>query len=78
MDVRCTTSQRSWSMGAGTPSQEWESTLTDLYDRRVVARAMGGEDRLAKHRAAGKLDARARVDYLLDPRSFQELSLIHI
>jgi len=63
-------------MGDGRPSEEWESTLIDLQDRRVVARAMGGEERLAKHRAAGKLDARARVAYLLDPGSFQELGTL--
>jgi acetyl-CoA carboxylase carboxyltransferase component len=55
---------------------EWESTLTDLEERRVAARAMGGEERLAKHRAAGKLDARARIAHLLDPGSFQELGTL--
>lgn len=59
--------------GAG---EDWESTLTDLSERRAAARAMGGEERLAKHRAQGKLDARARVDYLLDPGSFQELGTL--
>ena len=37
---------------------------------------MGGEERLAKHRAAGKLDARARIDHLLDKGSFQELGTL--
>jgi acetyl-CoA carboxylase carboxyltransferase component len=55
---------------------EWEATLTDLEARRAAARAMGGEERLAKHRAAGKLDARARIDHLLDPGSFQELGTL--
>ena len=40
------------------------------------ARAMGGEERLAKHRAQGKLDARARIDHLLDPGSFLELGTL--
>ena len=57
-------------------TEEWEATLEDLQDRRIVARAMGGEERLAKHRAAGKLDVRARIDYLLDPGSFQELGTL--
>lgn len=34
---------------------------------------MGGPERVAKHRAAGKLDARARIGHLLDPGSFREL-----
>ena len=46
---------------------DWKPTLDDLAQRREAARAMGGEDRLAKHRASGKLDARARVERLLDP-----------
>ena len=37
---------------------------------------MGGAERLAKHRAAGKLDARARIGHLLDPGSFQELGTL--
>ena len=54
----------------------WESTLADLNERRVAAHAMGGEERLAKHRGAGKLDVRARIAHLLDPGSFQELGLL--
>jgi acetyl-CoA carboxylase carboxyltransferase component len=58
-------------------SDGWESTLADLSERRVAARAMGGEERLAKQRApVGKLDVRARIDHLLDPGSFQELGLL--
>ena len=37
---------------------------------------MGGDERLAKHRAAGKLDARARVEYVLDAGSFRELGTL--
>jgi acetyl-CoA carboxylase carboxyltransferase component len=33
---------------------------------------MGGPDRLAKHRAKGKLDARARIARLVDPGTFRE------
>jgi len=63
-------------MAHGTPDQDWTETLDDLERRRVAARAMGGEERLAKHRAAGKLDARARVECLLDPGSFQEFGTL--
>ena len=37
---------------------------------------MGGDERLRKHRAAGKLDARARIAHLLDPGSFLELGTL--
>jgi len=59
-----------------TNSGEWTKTLEDLDQRRTTARAMGGEERLARHRAAGKLDARARIDHLLDPGSFFELGTL--
>jgi acetyl-CoA carboxylase carboxyltransferase component len=60
--------------GGGTG--EWEATLADLGERRTLARAMGGGERLAKHRGAGKLDARARIAHLLDPGSFMELGTL--
>ena len=41
--------------------------------RRVRWAATSG---CAKHRDAGKLDVRARIDYLLDPGSFQELGTL--
>lgn len=37
---------------------------------------MGGEERLRKHREAGKLDARARIAHLLDAGSFHELGTL--
>ncbi len=57
-------------------ADDWKDTLEDLAQRRAAARAMGGEVRLAKHRAAGKLDARARIDHLLDAGSFHELGTL--
>ena len=57
-------------------SADWDEVLEQLEQRRVASRAMGGEERLTKHRAAGKLDVRARIDHLLDPGSFQELGTL--
>jgi acetyl-CoA carboxylase carboxyltransferase component len=57
-------------------SDEWGPVLEDLEHRRALARSMGGEERLRKHRAAGKLDVRARIDHLLDPGSFLELGTL--
>ena len=59
-----------------TGTEGWDGVLEDLQQRRDVSRSMGGEERLRKHRAAGKLDARARVVHLLDPGSFQELGTL--
>ncbi len=57
-------------------AMDWDDSLKDLADRRRDARAMGGPERLAKHRAKGKLDARTRVDRLVDPGSFRELGTL--
>jgi acetyl-CoA carboxylase carboxyltransferase component len=57
-------------------SEGWGEVLDDLARRREVSRAMGGEERLRKHRDAGKLDVRARIDHLLDKGSFQELGTL--
>lgn len=54
----------------------WGPTLHDLEQRRLAARSMGGDDRLERHRGAGKLDARARVAHLVDPGTFRELGTL--
>ncbi|MGE0215652.1 acyl-CoA carboxylase subunit beta [Mycolicibacterium sp.] len=59
---------------AGT--DDWRDTLDELARRRAVSRAMGGQDRLARHRAAGKLDARGRIEHLLDKGSFREFGTL--
>ncbi len=47
--------------------------LQELNQRKRLAEAGGGEERIAKQHAAGKLTARERVELLLDPGSFVEL-----
>jgi acetyl-CoA carboxylase carboxyltransferase component len=54
----------------------WENTLDDLDRRRQRTWAMGGPERLAKHRDKGKLDARARVARLLDKGTFSEFGTL--
>jgi acetyl-CoA carboxylase carboxyltransferase component len=51
-------------------------SLDQLKTRRDQAKAMGGSERLAKVRAAGKLPVRERLEVLLDPGSFDELGLL--
>src|SRR6187549_3231522 len=49
--------------------------VAELRQRRAQARAGGGDDAQARHRAQGKLTVRERLDRLLDPASpFLELS----
>ena len=51
---------------------DWQETLDELARRRDHSAAMGGDERLAKHHGKGKLDARGRIDHLLDKGSFRE------
>jgi methylmalonyl-CoA decarboxylase subunit alpha len=55
---------------------DWNDLRKDLQERRATARAMGGSDRLDQHRRGDRLDARARVDRLLDPDTFVELGAL--
>jgi methylmalonyl-CoA decarboxylase subunit alpha len=52
-----------------------EQRLAELEARRAKALAMGGEEKLAKRRASGHLNARERVAHLLDEDSFIETGL---
>jgi acetyl-CoA carboxylase carboxyltransferase component len=52
-----------------------EKMLEELAARRAKALGMGGPDKLARRAAQGVLDARARLDCLLDAGSFNETGL---
>ena len=51
--------------------------MTGPYERwnalKREAREGGGPERLAKHRASGKLTARERLESLFDPGTFTEI-----
>ena len=55
---------------------EWGPALEDLAARRAAARSMGGDEKLANHHAKGALDARQRIDTLLDTGSFTEIGTL--
>src|SRR6266403_4969469 len=48
----------------------------ELERRRAEAKKMGGEARLTRQKERGKLDARARLDLLLDGGTLHELGLL--
>jgi len=54
----------------------WEREIEELRRRQALAGEHGGAERVKRHRDAGKLTARERVDLLLDPGSFRELGSI--
>ncbi len=50
-----------------------QAPLERLESKRAQARLGGGADRIEKQHARGKMTARERLDYLLDPGTFYEL-----
>lgn len=50
-----------------------KSKFEELERRNREALVAGGEERIEKHHAAGKLTARERIDLLLDPATFVEM-----
>ncbi|MBT4602925.1 MAG: methylmalonyl-CoA carboxyltransferase, partial [Bacteroidetes Order II. Incertae sedis bacterium] len=49
--------------------------LQDLANRRDEAKLGGGQDRIDRQHAKGKLTARERIEVLLDDDSFEELGM---
>jgi len=54
----------------------WDKELARLDAMEKEAWLGGGEERLQKQRADGKMTARERVEYILDPGSFCELNML--
>ncbi|HVL32298.1 MAG TPA: carboxyl transferase domain-containing protein, partial [Actinomycetota bacterium] len=50
----------------------WEPELEELRRREALARQMGGDEKVARQRAAGRLTVRERIERLLDTDSFHE------
>jgi acetyl-CoA carboxylase carboxyltransferase component len=57
-------------------TESWREVLDDLSLLRAASRAMGGEERLRIQHDAGKLDARARIDHVLDPGAFMVIGTL--
>ncbi len=53
-----------------------ERRIDDLLERRRAALAGGGEERVARHHARGRLTARERLALLLDEGSFEEFDML--
>ena len=54
----------------------WEDDIGELRRREALAREMGGAEKVKRHRDAGKLTVRERIERLLDPGSFHEVGAI--
>ena len=56
-------------------TRDMKHRVSELLDKRLVTRAGGGQKRIDKQHAQGKLSARERIDALIDEGTFQEIGL---
>jgi len=56
----------------------FEDQLRELHEREERARAMGGRERLQRREQLGLLNARSRIDALIDPGTFVETGLLAV
>ena len=54
--------------------QKWQESINQLNDRREAVAKAGGEERVAKQHASGKLTARERMEALFDDSTFSEIN----
>lgn len=54
----------------------WQPELDEIARRKARAEEMGGEERVARHVAAGRLPVRERIVQLLDEGSFREVGTL--
>lgn len=54
----------------------WQPELDEIARRKQMAQAHGGAEKVAKHKAAGKLTVRERIAGLVDSGSFSEFGSI--
>ena len=64
------------SVGRGGSTVSWKKEVDEIRRREHLAYRMGGEERVARHRGAGKLTVRERIETLLDEGSFHEIGAL--
>ena len=52
----------------------WAPEVAEIERRRELARELGGPDKVARHRASGRLTARERIELLADAGTFAEIA----
>ncbi|WP_158893638.1 acyl-CoA carboxylase subunit beta [Amycolatopsis anabasis] len=55
---------------------DWKPEVAEIQRRRELAERMGGEAKVARQHAAGRLTVRERIAALVDPGSFDEIGAL--
>jgi len=56
----------------------WQPEVDEIAYRHALAAKMGGDDKVARHKAAGKLTVRERISACTDPDSFTEVDAMGV
>ena len=56
--------------------EQWQGLLAELDQRQAQAEAMGGEEKIARQHARGRLTARQRLALLFDPGTLNEIGAL--
>ncbi|PLW68872.1 acyl-CoA carboxylase subunit beta [Pseudohalioglobus lutimaris] len=56
--------------------EQWQGLLAELDQRQAQAEAMGGEEKIARQHARGRLTARERLALLFDPGTLNEIGAL--
>ncbi len=54
----------------------WQPEVDEIERRRGIARALGGDEAVARQHGRGELTIRERIDAVLDPGSFSEIGVL--
>jgi acetyl-CoA carboxylase carboxyltransferase component len=57
-------------------NKEWRPFIDDLEQRIDAGRMMGGPEKIARHNEKERLDARQRIEALVDSKSFREIGTL--
>jgi acetyl/propionyl-CoA carboxylase alpha subunit/acetyl-CoA carboxylase carboxyltransferase component len=55
---------------------DWSDEVEEIRRRRELAYRMGGEEKIARQHAAGRMTVRDRITALVDPGSFDEVGVL--
>lgn len=54
----------------------WEPELEELAQRTELAQRLGGDERVQRQHASGRLTVRERIEHLVDPGSWREVGTL--
>ena len=54
----------------------WKKEVEHINLRKLLAKKLGGKEKINRQHAAGRLTVRERILYLLDKDSFEEVGML--